>query len=45
MEDVDLEERIKRFGKLDEDEDEIFMCDCGSVFEDRIHMMGEFPLY
>lgn len=43
MRDVDFKERRKRF--LDENDDVMFKCGCDSKCEDRIHMVGECPLY
>lgn len=31
--------------QVDEDDDAVFECDCGCTCEDRIHMVGLYPLY
>lgn len=39
---VDPKEHRKRIRKVYGDDD-MFWCDCGSAFEDRIHTVGEMP--
>lgn len=39
-----LRERGKRFREVDQDDD-MFTCDCGSAWEDRIYMVGEGPFH
>lgn len=43
MGDVELREGKTRFMKVDEDDDEMFKFDCGSVSEDRIPIVGKCP--
>lgn len=42
---VDLKERRERIRKVDEDDNEIFMCNWRSAYEDKIHIVGECPRY
>lgn len=45
MKDFDLKESSTRLGKMDEDDNEMFKCDCGSACEVRIHMVEECTLH
>jgi len=42
--DIDLQERRRRFRKVDEDDDK-FKCQCGAECEDRVHVVAECTLY
>lgn len=41
--DIDLQERRRRFRKVDEDDK--FKCECGTECEDRVHVVAECPFY